>query len=59
MSKAIEIDGVFYRRRRGKLVAIPEEWVGQVTHPQTKRKLARVEKKAETRAKKRHKHKEP
>lgn len=33
--KRIEIDGVFYRKRRGELVAIPEKWVGQVPHPQT------------------------
>ena len=26
------------RKRRGKIVKIPEEWVGQVAHPQTKRK---------------------
>lgn len=34
MSKRIEIDGRFYRERRGKLVEIPAEWVGNVTHPQ-------------------------
>lgn len=28
MAKRIEIDGVFYRKRRGKLVKIPDEWVG-------------------------------
>lgn len=38
MSKRIEIDGKFYRRRRGELVEIPEEWVGQTVHPQTVRK---------------------
>ena len=39
MSKdRIEIDGKFYRKRRGKLVEIPPEWVGKVTHPQTTRK---------------------
>jgi hypothetical protein len=38
MSKRIEIDGKFYRERRGKLVEIPQEWVGNVTHPQTMRK---------------------
>lgn len=27
-----------YRERRGKLVKIPSEWVGKVTHPQTIRK---------------------
>lgn len=36
--KRIEVDGKFYRMRRGQLVEIPEEWVGQVTHPQTARK---------------------
>ncbi len=40
MSKLIEKDGKHYRMRRGKLVEIPEEWVGQVTHPQTIRKRA-------------------
>lgn len=34
----IEKDGKFFRMRRGKLVEIPPEWVGQVTHPQTMRK---------------------
>ncbi len=36
--KRIEIDGIFYRKRRNKLVEIPEEWVGKTTHPQTIRK---------------------
>ena len=36
--KRIEIDGKFYRKRRGELVEIPEQWVGEVTHPQTIRK---------------------
>jgi hypothetical protein len=27
-----------FRIRRGKLVEIPEEWVGQTAHPQTIRK---------------------
>lgn len=35
MAKRIEIDGHFYRMREGKLVQIPDEWVGVVTHPQT------------------------
>jgi hypothetical protein len=39
-SKRIEIAGKFYRMRKGKLVQIPPEWVGQVTHPQTIRKRA-------------------
>lgn len=34
MSKRIEINGKFYRGRRGKLVEIPAEWVGRTTHPQ-------------------------
>jgi hypothetical protein len=38
VTKRIEIDGKFYRERRGKLVEIPAEWVGKVTHPQTMRK---------------------
>lgn len=29
MSKRIEIDGKFYRKRRGVLVEIPSEWVGR------------------------------
>jgi hypothetical protein len=33
--KRIEKDGKFYRMRRGKLVEIPAEWVGEVVHPQT------------------------
>lgn len=37
------IDGKAYRIRRGKLVEIPAEWVGETVHPQTlrKRKKAR------------------
>ena len=31
MSKRIEIEGEFYRIRRGKLVKIPTEWLGKVT----------------------------
>lgn len=38
MAKKIEIDGKSYRMRRGRLVEIPEQWVGQVTHQQTIRK---------------------
>jgi len=34
----IEIDGKFYRIRRGKLVEIPKVWVGKTVHPQTIRK---------------------
>lgn len=36
--RRIEIDGKFYRERRGKLVQIPDEWVGEVTTHQTRRK---------------------
>ena len=36
--KRIEVDGKFYRMRRGKLVQIPDEWVGTTVTPQTKRK---------------------
>ena len=35
MSARIERDGKFFRMRRGKLVEIPMEWVGKVTHSQT------------------------
>lgn len=35
MSKRIEVAGKFYRHRRGKLVEIPEEWLGEVVHQQT------------------------
>lgn len=38
MSKRIEIDGKFYRERRGVLVEIPPEWVGKTVHKQTIRK---------------------
>lgn len=31
MAKRIEKDGRFFRERRGKLVEIPLEWVGQTT----------------------------
>jgi len=36
--RLLQIDGKFYRRRRGRLVEIPEQWVGKVTHPETVRK---------------------
>ena len=36
--RRIEIDGKFYRWRRGKLVHIPDKWVNKVTDPQTIRK---------------------
>lgn len=35
MAKRILIDSVYYRERRGKLVAIPPQWVGKVTSPET------------------------
>lgn len=38
MANRVEIDGKFFRKRRGELVEIPPEWVGCVTHPQTIRK---------------------
>ncbi len=36
MAKLIWIDGVPHRKRRGKLVEIPQEWLGQVTSEQAK-----------------------
>lgn len=36
--RRVEIDGRFYRERRGKLVEIPQKWVGRVTSQQTIRK---------------------
>jgi hypothetical protein len=38
--KRIEKDGKFYRMRRGKLVEIPAEWVGEVAYPQAIRERA-------------------
>lgn len=35
--KRMEKDGKFYRMRRGKLVEIPAEWVGEIVHAQTMR----------------------
>lgn len=32
------IDGVCYRKRRGRWVPIPEKWAGQVTHRQSIRR---------------------
>ena len=40
MSKRIELEDGFYRERRGKPAKIPDEWVGETTHPQTQRKRA-------------------
>lgn len=45
--KRVEIDGLFYRWRRGKLVQIPPKWVGRIPTPQTirnRKKDARVNK---------------
>lgn len=36
--KRLKIGDRYYRKRRGKLVEIPPEWVGKVTHKQTMRK---------------------
>ena len=36
--KRIAIEDGFFRLRRGKLVQIPEKWVGKTVHPQTIRK---------------------
>lgn len=36
--RIVKADGKVYRRRRGRLVEIPPEWVGRTTHPQTIRK---------------------
>ena len=38
MANRIEINGEFYRMRRGVFCLIPEKWVGNTTHPQTIRK---------------------
>lgn len=35
MAKRVELEGKFYRTRRGVLVEIPAEWLGKVTTPQT------------------------
>ena len=40
MAKRIQADNKFFRLRRGKLVEIPADWIGKVTHPQTIRKRA-------------------
>ncbi len=46
MSKVIEQDGKHYRMRRGKLVEIPEEWLGKTTSKKTirQRKSKRLHK---------------
>lgn len=38
--RRIKLNGRFYRMRRGKLVEIPPQWVGETLHDQTKRKRA-------------------
>lgn len=38
--KRMEKDGKFYRMRRGKLVEIPAEWIGEVVYRQTVRERA-------------------
>lgn len=38
MAKLIQQEDGFYRMRRGKLVKVPDEWVGKTTHKQTIRK---------------------
>ncbi len=38
MAKRIEIDGKFYRMRRGVLVEIPGKWLGRFTTPATIRR---------------------
>lgn len=40
MGKRIEMEDGFYRGRGGELVKIPDEWVGDTLHEQTKRKRA-------------------
>lgn len=48
--KAQTIDGKVFRMRRGKLVEIPEQWVGQFPHKQTmnKRRSKKTEKMKKT-----------
>jgi len=38
MAKPIEIDGILYRKRRGRLVKIPDEWVGRTVGSRTIRR---------------------
>ncbi len=37
MAKRIEIEGKFYRMRRGELVQIPDEWIGETVYSSQKR----------------------
>jgi hypothetical protein len=38
VAKLIKTEDGNYRMRRGKLVKIPDGWVGRTVHPQTMRK---------------------
>ena len=38
MKKRVEIDGKYFRVRRGVLVQIPKKWIGKTLSSQTKRK---------------------
>lgn len=35
MAKRVELNGKFYRERRGKLVEIPTKWVGRMPNEQS------------------------
>lgn len=37
MSKRINIDGIFYRLRRGRWVPIPSDWLNKTTSHRTQR----------------------
>lgn len=41
MAKRIEVDGKFYRMRRGVLVEIPCEWAGKIPTKQTRKRRQR------------------
>ncbi len=47
MGKRIDTEEGSFRMRRGKLVKIPEEWVGQTLTEQTKRKRRSKQTKAQ------------
>ena len=47
MTKRIDIEEGSFRLRRGKLVKIPEEWVGHMLTEQTKRKCRSKQTKAQ------------
>ena len=40
--KRIKIGDEYFRLRRGKLVKIPDDWVGKTTHKQTINKRNRI-----------------